>query len=134
MCGYQLDIEFLIMRSSVIIHSFTHGTPIFTLEDRILFSGFISAIDIVAKAALNANIDMIKLANAKIYFYRDNQFLYILLVADYEILEYPKEFFSYIIQDLKQLDIAHINAFTKEMTKKMNLIISTYLSHFLELA
>ena len=122
------------MRSSVIIHSYTYGKPIFSFEDRVLFSGFISAIDSIAKEALKSNIEMIKLGNSKIYINGDNQFLYILIIADYESLDFPNKFFTYTILDLKQLDITHTKIFSAEITQKMDTIISANLSKLLELA
>lgn len=94
MRGTPLDFEFYVLHSTRPVYSFINGQPIFGKEERVLVSGFLSALDSFAQSTMKGEIESLNLSNSRIYFRRDDVMLLIVVTYAHEFLGNVKGFFN----------------------------------------
>ncbi|MHA1990376.1 MAG: hypothetical protein ACW981_06145 [Candidatus Hodarchaeales archaeon] len=91
-----MDLEFYIYNKGNIAYSYSEGFPFFTKDDRVLVTGFLSALHSFAKGSMKQDLDTVNMSSSSIYFKNlkeNSDILLILIVADYELELNVNDFF-----------------------------------------
>ncbi|MHA2362530.1 MAG: hypothetical protein ACXAC7_01135 [Candidatus Hodarchaeales archaeon] len=121
-----MDYEFYILYSTRPVFSYSVGAPIFSRDERILVSGFLSALDSFAKLTMKASVESLSLSNTKIYFKQSGDFLLILIVSYNEVLPYVSDFFSQVTPNILKFTDALSKLPTTETTNTIENILREY--------
>lgn len=92
-----MDLEFYIYNKGNIAYSYSEGFPFFTKDDRVLVTGFLSALHSFAKGSMKQDLDTVNMSSSSIYFKNLKEspdILLILIVADYESELNVNDFFN----------------------------------------
>ena len=92
-----MDLEFYIYNKGNVAYSYSEGFPFFTRDDRVLVTGFLSALHSFAAATMKEDLNNVNMSSTSIYFKKleeTPEILFVLIVADYELELNVADFFS----------------------------------------
>ena len=96
-----MDLEFYIYNKGNVAYSYSEGNPFFTKNDRVMVTGFLSALHSFATATMKEDLNNVNMSSTSIYFKKLEEqpdILLILIVADYELELNVSDFFNAMLK------------------------------------
>ncbi|OLS16900.1 MAG: hypothetical protein HeimC3_37930 [Candidatus Heimdallarchaeota archaeon LC_3] len=98
-----MDLEFYIYNKGNVAYSYSEGSSFFTRDDRVLVTGFLSALHSFATATMKEDLNNVTMSSTSIYFKKLEEkpdILLILIVADYESELNVGDFFKGMLKSI----------------------------------
>ena len=119
-----MNFELYVIYNTTLIYSYIHGKSFFSDEQRVLATGFLSALDSFSNTAMKSQIEMIQFSNSNIFFKRSNGALYVMLFPSYKKPKNLNKFFDkFIAETQKILNIKSVIP-TKENEEKIDSVLN----------
>jgi hypothetical protein len=123
-----MDLEFYIYNKGNVAYSYSEGSPFFTKNDRVLVTGFLSALHSFATATMKEDLNNVNMSSTSIYFNKLEEkpdILLILIVADYELELNVNDFFSAMLKSINTNNDFISNIEERSLHSKITNIVKT---------